>query len=123
MQDGRHRLVGVVDDDTAVRESLRFLLESVGFVVVTFPSASHFLTAADTEKIACLLVDQHMPINTGLDLLHQLRQRGQGPPVALMTGSPSQELTQRALALGAAIVLEKPLSDQALFQFVGTPEG
>jgi hypothetical protein len=40
-----------------------------------------------------------------------------------MTGSPSQELTQRALALGAAIVLEKPLSDQALFQFVGTPEG
>jgi two-component system response regulator TtrR len=53
MQDGRRRLVGVVDDDEAVRDSLRFLLEAAGFAVVTFASADHFLGAADTHEIAC----------------------------------------------------------------------
>ncbi len=119
MQDGRVRLVGVVDDDAAVRDSLRFLLEAAGFSVVTFHSAAQFLAAADPDSIACLLLDHHMPEMTGLDLLRRLRRSGRELPVALMTGSPSAQLMRRAVELGAAAVLEKPLTDQALFQFVG----
>jgi two-component system response regulator FixJ len=123
MQDGRHRLVGVVDDDTAVRDSLRFLLEAAGFSVVTFRSAAHFLAASDADGIACLLLDHHMPEMTGLDLLRRLRQARRELPVALMTGSPSAQLTRQALQLGAAAVLEKPLTDQALFQFLDDTAG
>lgn len=123
MEDGRRRLVGVVDDDDAVRESLRFLLEAAGFAVVTFDSAARFLGAADTGEIACLLLDHHMPEMTGLDLLRRLHGAGRSLPVALMTGSPSAQLTRQALELGAVVMLEKPLTDQALFQFVGTAAG
>ncbi|MGA3399075.1 MAG: response regulator [Acetobacteraceae bacterium] len=123
MQDGRRRLVGVVDDDAAVRDSLRFLLEAAGFGVVTFPSAGQFLAATDPDSIACLLLDHHMPEMTGLDLLRRLRRAGRELPVALMTGSPSAQLMRRALELGAVVVLEKPLTDQALFQFVGDATG
>jgi two-component system, LuxR family, response regulator FixJ len=123
MQDGRRRLVGVVDDDAAVRDSLRFLLEAAGFSVVTFASAEQFLAATDPDGVDCLLLDHHMPQVTGLEMLRRLRRAGWGLPVALMTGSPSTQLMRRALELGAVVVLEKPLTDQALFQFVGAATG
>jgi len=123
MQDGRRRLVGVVDDDLAVCDSLRFLLEAAGFLVVTFRSADQFLAAADPDRIACLLLDHHMPLVTGLELLQRLRRAGRELPVALMTGSPSAQLTRQALELGAVMVLEKPLSEQKLLQFVGSTAG
>ncbi len=123
MQDGRHRLVGIVDDDTAVRDSLQFLLEAAGYGVVTFHSAAQFLAAPDPDRIACLLLDHHMPEMTGLDLLRRLRRSRRDLPVALMTGSPSAEVTRQALQLGAVVVLEKPLTDRALFQFLGNTAG
>ncbi len=123
MPDGRRRVVGVVDDDAAVCDSLRFLLEAAGFSVATFHSADQFLAAADPDCIVCLLLDQHMPLVTGLDLLERLRRDGRELPVALMTGSPSARLMRRALELGAMVVLEKPLTEQALFQFVGGAAG
>jgi FixJ family two-component response regulator len=109
-----------VDDDAAVCDSLRFLLEVAGFGVVTFHSADQFLAAADPDDIACLLLDQHMPQITGLELLRRLRQAGRDLPVALMTGSPSAKLAVQALELGAAVVLEKPLTAEALLRFVGS---
>jgi two-component system response regulator FixJ len=123
MQDRRRRPVGVVDDDAAVLDSLRFLLEAAGFSVVTFHSADQFLAAADADDVACLLLDQHMPQVSGLELLRQLRHAGRKLPVALMTGSPSALLTRQALELGAMAVLEKPLTEQALFVFVRRAAG
>ncbi len=120
MPDGRRRVVGVVDDDAAVRDSLRFLLEAAGFSVVTFPSAGAFLAADNSYALTCLLLDHHMPQTTGLDLLRQLRQSGRDLPVALMTGSPSAHVTRQALKLGALVVLEKPLTEQALFQYLAS---
>lgn len=118
MPDGRRPMVAVVDDDEAVRDSLRFLLETAGFDVLTFNSPAAFL-GGTTDGVVCLLVDQHMPQLTGLDLLGRLRQRGQKLSVALMTGSPSPELTRRARDLGAVMILEKPLRDDVLLRFVG----
>jgi len=118
MPDRRGRRVGVIDDDAAVRDSLRFLLEAAGHNVQAFHSTDQFLAAADILSLDCLLLDQHMPGATGLELLRRLSQAGAHLPVALMTGSPSPQLTQQALALGAALVLEKPLLENALFAFV-----
>jgi CheY-like chemotaxis protein len=59
-----------------------------------------------------------MPRVTGLDLVRRLRDQGQRLPVALMTGSPSDDLTRRARELGIKEVLEKPLTEEALLRFV-----
>jgi two-component system response regulator FixJ len=118
MIDARHPVVAVVDDDEHVRESLRFLLETAGYVVVTYDSAQAYLDQVATQPAACLVLDLHMPQVTGVELLTQLRRRGARLPTALITGSPSPELVRRVDALGAARVLEKPLADDALLRFV-----
>ena len=118
MMDGHRRAVAVVDDDEAVRESLRFLLETAGYDVTTYNSACGFLSNPSATDAACLVVDQHMPRVTGLDLLSRLRERGAALPIALISGSLSPDLVSRAHELGAAVVLEKPLADDALLNFV-----
>ena len=117
MPEASPRRVAVVDDDLAVRESLRFLLETAGFHVATFGSAGEYLDA-QPDDVACLLLDQHMPHETGLELLGLLRRNGAALQVALMTGSPSADLERRARELGVSWVLEKPLSDNRLLDFV-----
>jgi len=118
MQDGRRPMVIVVDDDEAVRESLRFLLDIAGYDVMTFESAQAYLDRVNREPATCMVLDQHMPNTTGLELLAALRQSGARLPTALITGSPSPDLVRQATALGAARVLEKPLADDALLRFV-----
>lgn len=118
MRDERRPVIAVVDDDDAVRDSLRFLLEAAGFRAAMFSSAESFLSNPAGMTCTCLLLDQHMPSVTGLELLQQLRATGYDLPVAIMTASPSARLTQRAMELGAAAVLEKPLSEPALLQFI-----
>ncbi len=123
MTERHHPVVAVVDDDQAVRESLRFLLETVGFDVDTFDSACEFLSASVRGDPICLIIDQHMPHLTGLDLLRVLRDRGVSVPVALMTGSPSADLVRMAEELGAAAVLEKPVAEDVLLDFLGYQGG
>ena len=119
-----HRpVVTVVDDDDAVRESLRFFLETAGFEVDAFASARDFLAAASKDSPLCMLIDQHMPQLTGLGLIRALRERGVSFSAALMTGSPSPELSQTAHALGVEEVLEKPLSDERLMHFITVISG
>jgi len=121
MHNGSHRTVAVVDDDDAVRDSLQFLLEAAGFPVVTFGSAAQFLGEARIGDLSCLLVDQHMPDQTGLQLVTSLRRQGTNLPIALITGSPSPDLLRRAGELGVARVMEKPLDDEALLRFIECP--
>src|SRR5215471_21589422 len=83
-RNGSHRLVAVVDDDDAVRDSLRFLLEIAGYPVATYGSAAQFMQEARVADLACMVVDQHMPEQTGLQLISRLRDRGVTVPVALI---------------------------------------
>jgi two-component system response regulator FixJ len=118
MQDGCRPVVAIVDDDEAVRESLRFLLDVAGYDVVTFDSAQDYLDGIDRRRAVCLVVDQHMPNTTGLELLATLRRLGTGLPTALITGSPTPDIVRQAIALGVMKVLEKPLADDALLRFL-----
>jgi two-component system response regulator FixJ len=119
MRDGSDRLVAVVDDDDAVRDSLRFLLEIAGYPVAAYASAAQFMHEAPMDEIACLVVDQHMPDQTGLQLVSDLRTQGVTVPVALITGSPSPDLLRLAREIGVAHVFEKPLDDDVLLDFIG----
>jgi len=118
MQHLSARLVAVVDDDDAVRDSLRFLLEIAGYAVATFASGAEFLKDAPLGDLTCLVVDQHMPDQTGLQLIGRLRAQGVDLPVALITGSPTPDVLRQAQTLGVAKVLEKPLDDDVLLDFI-----
>lgn len=119
MRDGS-RVVVVVDDDSAVRDSLGFLLETAGYAVESFASAPLCLSAMQPNAVACLVIDQHMPEMTGLEFLTELHRRGIRLPALLVTGSPSPDLLRRALALNVWQVLAKPLVENDLLQFVGS---
>lgn len=111
-------VIAVVDDDDAVRESLAFLLTVTGHKVAVYASAADFLEQCDLRQVAGLILDHHMPKQTGLELLARLREEGRTLPVLLVTGSPSPEIVARAGALGVDRVLEKPVSDEGLMEFV-----
>ena len=117
MSEAGRRSVAVVDDDHAVLESLEFLLQVAGFLVEVFSSAVEFL-AADMRRFACLILDHHMPNMTGLELAETLRAGGSAIPILLITGSPSPAIINRAAELGIYRVLEKPLGDEDLIEFI-----
>jgi FixJ family two-component response regulator len=69
------------------------------------------------------VVDQHMPEQTGLQLVSHLRGQGVTLPVVLITGSPSPDLIRLARELDVAEVLEKPLDDDLLLDFIAHSSG
>jgi two-component system response regulator FixJ len=121
MVDDRSREIAVVDDDTAVLESFRFMLELAGFRVATYLSGITFL-ASDVTRPRCVILDQHMPLMTGLELTARLRADGLNIPILLITSSPSPAIIARAAALGIERVLEKPPAEDDLVDFVTVRE-
>jgi CheY-like chemotaxis protein len=99
--------VAVVDDDDAVRYSLRFLIELIGHEVEVFASAAEFLRA-ELQSVACVILDHHMPGMTGLQLVEHLRGAGVPIPIMLVTSAPSPAISARAAELGISEVLLKP---------------
>jgi FixJ family two-component response regulator len=105
--------VFVVDDDPAVRSSLKFSLELEGFLVRAYARPGELLDAGDLRKAGCLVLDYNLPEMTGLDLLQRLRDRHVAAPAILITSHPNRMLRDRAAAAGVPIV-EKPLFGSAL---------
>jgi FixJ family two-component response regulator len=106
-------VIAVVDDDAAVCDSTRFLLETYGFEVHTYHSGSEFL--GDNPAIGCLIVDYHMPQLNGLDVVSELRELGRAvPTIILITATTDPIVERRAAELGILQVLKKPLSNQVL---------
>ena len=109
--------VFVIDDDPAVRNSLKFSLEIEGYAVGVFSSAKEILAASDLPEKGCLLIDYGLPDMTGLDLLDRLRKRGVGLPAVLITSNPGPILRFRASEVGVPIV-EKPLLGNSLAEAI-----
>lgn len=107
-------IVFVVDDDPAVRDSLRLLLESVGLIAETFSSPYQFLEAIVPEQHGCVLLDIRMPGMSGLELQRRLVARGIAMPVIIITGHGDVTTAVQAMKTGAVDFLEKPFNDQVL---------
>ena len=109
--------VVVVEDDEAVRDSLKFSLVIEGFAVRAFSSGPQLLAEPSLSPGDCYVVDQNMPGMSGLDLISTLRARNLTAPAILITSHPSAAVRDRAAAAGVAIV-EKPLLDFTLLNSV-----
>jgi len=110
--------VYVVDDGPAMRESLGWLLESVGYPTETFTSAEEFLDHFDPERPGCIVLDVRMPHMTGLDLQNELAERGVETPIVFITAYGEVSLAVRACKAGAVDFIEKPFSDETLLEAI-----
>ncbi len=110
--------VFVVDDDAAVRDSMRWLMDSVGLRVEAFDSGEAFLRAITPESSGCVVLDLRMPGLGGLDVHAQLRERGINLPVIVVSGHGDVPIAVRALKSGVADFVENPFKDQELLDCV-----
>ena len=106
--------VYIVDDDEAVRSSVRFLIRSVGLPAQVYASAQEFLAAYERRDPGCLVLDVRMPGMSGLDLQQELNRRGATIPVVFITGHGDVPMAVEAMQQGAFDFLQKPFRDQEL---------
>jgi two-component system, LuxR family, response regulator FixJ len=106
--------VFIVDDDEAVRESLRLLLETSGYRITTFPSGKLFLEQLPPTARGCVIIDVRMPEIGGLEVQQELKRRGINLPLIVMTGHGDVPLAVRAMKAGATDFIEKPFKDDVM---------
>lgn len=111
-------LVRIVDDDEAVRGSLKLLLKSAGLATQAYASAAEFLAAYEDGQPGCLVLDIRMPGMNGLELQDELNRRGAMIPVIFITGHGDVPMAVEAMQRGAMDFLQKPFRDQDLIDRV-----
>ena len=113
-----NRVVHVIDDDAAVRQSLAFLLSTAGLAVRVHVSAVDFLRVLPEIQGGCVVTDIRMPEMDGLELQRRLRELKAGLPVIVMTGHGDVPLAVEAMKAGAIDFIEKPFDDDVLLSAI-----
>ena len=111
-------VVHIVDDDEDLRQSLVFLLGSVGIEAYTYPDATVFLTEFDPDEPAVVIVDVRMPGLSGFELQERLLARDYPAPVIFCSAHGDIPMSVRALTQGAVNFLEKPYEPQRMLEIV-----
>jgi two-component system response regulator TtrR len=108
------RMVYVVDDDDAVRDSLAMLFRTAGLRVETFDSAVSFLQRRKRAVTGCLVLDIRMPGLSGTALQEELVESGSKLPIIFITGHGDIPMAVEAVKKGAFDFIEKPFNDGRL---------
>ena len=106
--------VFIIDDDEAVRDGLKWLVESVGPKVAIYVSAQDFLERYEPGPPGCLLLDIRMPGMSGLALQQVLKSRSFNLPIIILTGHGNVQMAVEAMKAGAFDFIEKPFQNQRL---------
>jgi two-component system response regulator FixJ len=111
-------VVHLIDDDEAVRQAVAFLLTTSGFAVRVYESAAGLLNALPSVQPGCVVTDVRMPGMDGLALQRELKARGVGLPVIVITGHADVPLAVEAMKAGAVDFIEKPFNDDTLLSAI-----
>ncbi len=108
----------IVDDDSAMRDSLSWLIETIGHPVKTFASAQEFLDSYDQSMPGCLILDVRLPGMSGLQLQSKMQDEKIIIPIIIISGHGDVPMAVKAMQQGAQIFLEKPFRDQELLDSI-----
>jgi len=118
--DHTSKLIAIIDDDDAMQDSLRDLLEAAGLAAQCFGSAEEFLKSDLHGKAACLIVDVRMPKMSGLELQARLKEQECNVPIIFITAHGDARMRIQAMRRGAVEFLSKPFDHQLLLKRVRT---
>lgn len=110
--------VFVVDDDQAMRNSLKWLIESVGMQVETYGSAEEFIRSYYPGRSGCLVLDVRMQGMSGLELQEYFLEQHINIPIIIITGHGDVPMSVRAMKSGAVDFIEKPFNDELLLESI-----
>lgn len=110
--------VFIVDDDQAIRTSLKWLIESVGMNAETYASADEFMRNYYPGRAGCLLLDVRMPGMSGLELQEHFIEQDIRIPIIIITGHGDVPMAVRAMKAGAVDFIEKPFNDEQLLESI-----
>jgi FixJ family two-component response regulator len=116
--DGTSKLVAIIDDDEAMQDSLRDLLEAAEIAARCFGSAEEFLKSDLHRRAACLIVDVRMPKMSGLELQAKLKEEECNVPIIFITAHGDARMRIQAMRRGAVEFLAKPFDHQVLLKRV-----
>lgn len=111
-------IVNIVDDDEAIRDSLRLFLKSHGIKIAAFNSAEDFLEKADIEKPGCLILDIRMPGMNGLELQQYLNEQRSNLALIIISGHGDIAMAVQAIKNGAYDFIEKPIDANRLLELI-----
>jgi FixJ family two-component response regulator len=112
-------IIYIVDDDPAVRDSVGFLVSSVGYEFVACASGQELLANLDDRRPSCVVLDVRLPGVSGLELQRELQKRETPATIIFITGHGDIPKAVRAMRYGAIDFLEKPFDDQLLLDRIG----
>jgi FixJ family two-component response regulator len=110
------KLIAIIDDDEAMQDSLRDLMEAAGLVAHCFASAEEFLSSDLRAQAACLILDIHMPNMSGLQLQTRLKEEECDIPIIFITAHGDARMRIRAMREGAVEFLAKPFDHHLLLR-------
>jgi FixJ family two-component response regulator len=118
--DRTSQLIAIVDDEEAMQDSLRDLMEAAGLVARCFGTAEEFLESDLHRKAACLIVDIRMPKMSGLQLQARLKEEGSNVPIIFITAHGDARARIQAMRQGAVEFFVKPFDHQLLLRRIRT---
>jgi FixJ family two-component response regulator len=116
--DQTSKLIAIIDDDEAMQDSLRDLMEAAGLAAWCFGGAEDFLKSDLHRKAACLIVDVRMPKMSGLELQARLKEEECNVPIIFITAHGDARMRIQAMRRGAVEFLAKPFDHQLLLKRV-----
>ncbi|HLB93380.1 MAG TPA: response regulator [Terriglobales bacterium] len=116
--DPKSKWIAIIDDDEAMQDSLRDLMEAAGLEANSYGSAEDFLKSDLHRKAACLIVDVRMPKMSGLELQARLKEEECNVPIIFITAHGDARMRIQAMRRGAVEFLAKPFDHQLLLKRV-----
>jgi FixJ family two-component response regulator len=115
--------IAIIDDDESVRHAIRRLIQSAGWLALTYATAEEFLQARAQPPPSCLILDVRLPGLSGLELQRQLADDGRVLPIIFITAYANELIRTQALQAGAIAFLSKPFEEQALLDALALAAG
>jgi FixJ family two-component response regulator len=115
---GTSKLIAIIDDDEAIQDSVRDLMEAAGLAARCFGSAEEFLASGFHRQAACLITDVLMPKMSGLQLQTRLKDEECDLPIIIITAYGDASIRIQAMREGAVEFLSKPFDHQLLLKTV-----